>query len=279
MRKSQSNEDYKVKKIPKSHRLIFDMLDVSLKQHHVHVIAQVEIDLVLKLIEKYKKINGEKISLTGYLIFVISRVIKKYEDVSAIKVGLKKYIFNDIDVHIIIERELENSEKVPTSHIIRYANRKSILEIHNEIREVQLEPIAGLVRKGSKRKKLQRIFSYFPRFIRKRVFKRMLKKPKLMKKRIGNICVTAVGMLTKNIRTIGTPIPIQPWPLQFALGCFDRKLKIENGEIVQREILNVTITLDHDIVQGGTMTRFLSELYEMVKSAYGLNELLKNEAH
>ncbi len=277
MKKLQKNEDYIVKRIPKSHRLIFDMLDVSLKQHHIHVIAQVEIDYVLKAIEKYAEIHGEKISLTGYLIFVISRVIEKHKDVHALRVGLKKYIFNDIDVHIIIERELENGEKVPTSHIIRYANRKSILEIHNEIREVQSEPIEGLVRKGSKRKKLQTMFSSFPRFIRKIVFKRMLKKPNLMKKRIGTMCVTAVGMLTKNIRTIGTPIPIQPWPLQFALGCLDRKLKIENGEIVERDVLNVTITLDHDIVQGGNMTRFLTEIYELVNSGYGLNELLKED--
>jgi hypothetical protein len=275
MRKPQNNEDYIVKSIPKSHRLIFDMLDLSLKQHHVSVIAQVEIDLVLKLIEKYKEIKGEKISLTGYLIFVISQVIKKYEDVYAFRVGLKKYIFKDLDVHIIVERETQNGEKVPTSHIIRQANHKSILEIHNEIRKVQSEPIEGLVKKGSKRQKLQNLFSSFPRFIRKIIFKRMLKKPKLMKERLGNICVTAVGMLTKNIRTIGTPIPVQFWPLHFSLGCFDRKLIMEKGDIVQREILNVTITLDHDIIQGGTMTRFLSELYEMVKSAYGLNELLK----
>lgn len=274
MKKYEIQMDYFIKRIPKSHKLIFDMFDVSLKQHHINVIAQVEIDLVLNLIKQYEKKTGEKISLTGYLIFVVSRVIDQYKDVHAIRVGLKKYIFNDVDVHIIVEKEDKDGEKVPTSHIIRQANQKSILEIHREIRRVQEEKIEGLVRKGSKRKKLQKLFSSFPKFLRRQVLKRMVRNPKMMKKNLGTVCVTAVGMLTGGIRTLGMPIPIQPWPLQFALGCFDTKVIIENEKVVQRDILNVTITLDHDTVQGGTMTRFLTEIHRLVKAAYGLDELL-----
>ncbi len=40
--------------------------------------------------------------------------------------------------------------------------------------------------------------------------------------------------------------------------------------MVEREILNVTITFDHDIMQGGVITRFLNEIYKMVESGFGL---------
>ena len=133
MDKDNKNESFTVKKIPKTHKLIFDMFDVSLERHHIHVIAQVDIDLVLKLLEQYKKTHGENLSLTGYLIYVFSRAVEKYKDAHAIRVGLKKVIFDDIDVHTIIEREMKDGERVPTSQIIRQANRKSIDEIHNEI--------------------------------------------------------------------------------------------------------------------------------------------------
>jgi pyruvate/2-oxoglutarate dehydrogenase complex dihydrolipoamide acyltransferase (E2) component len=264
------HKDINVKKIPKSHKLIFDMFDLSLKLHHIHVIAQLDIDLVLRLLEQSKEIYGQKISLTGYLIYIFSRAIKKYEDAHAIRVGLKKYIFNDVDVHTIIEREMKDGEKVPTSYIIRQADSKSILEIHNEIRLAQQQSIEGLVEEGSKREKLQRMFSSFPRFLRKRIFKRMLKNPSMMKKNIGTVCVTAVGMLAKDVRTIGMPIPVQPWPIQFSLGCLDKKVQIKDERIIEREILNVTITVDHDIMQGGIITRFLNEIYEMVESGFGL---------
>jgi len=266
-----NNEKFFVKKIPKTHKLILDMFDLSLQRHHIHVIAQLDVDLVLKLLGHSKEIHGEKISLTGYLIYIFSRAIEKYNDSHAIRVGLKKYIFNDIDVHTIIEREAKNGEKEPTSYIIRQANHKSVLEIHNEIRMAQKQRIDGLVEHGTRRQKLQKLFSSFPKFLRKRIFKRMLKKPRMMKKNIGTVCVTAVGMLAKDIRTIGMPIPVQPWPIQFSLGCLDKRLRKENRQIVEREFLNVTITLDHDVIQGGTITRFLNEIYQMVESGFGLN--------
>jgi len=272
MKINNENEEIIVKKYPKTQKLMFDMLDLSLKLHHVHVVAQVDVDLVLRLLEQNKDEQNEKMSFTGYLIYVISRAIEKNKDVHAMRVGLKKYIFNDVDVHIIVERETDDGELVPTSHIIRQANRKSILEIHNEIRNAQEQSIKGLVGRGTKREKLQKLFSSFPRFLRKRILKRMLKKPKMMKKNIGTVCVTAVGMLTKDIRTIGTPIPVQPWPIQFSIGCLDKRLKIVNGEIVEREILNVTITFDHDVIQGGVITRFLTEIYNMVESGFGLKQ-------
>lgn len=270
MELNHNNEDFLIKKIPKTHKLIFDMFDLSLQLHHIHVIAQVDVDLVLKLLEQSKEIHGEKVSLTGYLIYVFSRVIEKYNDAHAIRVGLKKYIFNNVDVHTIIERKSKDGENVPTSYIIREANHKSILEIHKEIRNAQKQSIEGLVEHGTRRNKLQKLFSSFPKFLRKKIFKRMLKKPKMMKRNIGTVCVTAVGMLAKDVRTIGMPIPVQPWPIQFSLGCLDKRLRKENGHIIEREVLNVTITFDHDVIQGGTITRFLNEIYKLVESAFGL---------
>lgn len=272
MEVNNANEEMIIKKYPKTHKLMFDMLDLSLQLHHVHVIAQVDVDLVLRLLEQYKETSGQKLSFTGYIIYVISRAIEKYKDAHAIRVGLKRYIFNDVDVHTIIERETKDGDLVPTSHIIRQANRKSLLEIHNEIRNAQKQNIEGLVGRGTRREKLQKLFSSFPGFLRKKILKRMLKKPKMMKKNIGTVCVTAVGMLTKDIRTIGTPIPVQPWPIQFSIGCLDKKFKMVNGKMVEREVLNVTITFDHGVIQGGVITRFLTEIYNMVESGFGLKQ-------
>ena len=270
MEPNNEKEDLIVKKIPKTHKLMFDMLHLSLQRHHIHVIAQVDVDLVLKLLEQYKKVHGEKLSLTGYLIYVFSRAIEKYKDAHAIRVGLKKYIFNEVDVHTIVERETNDGELIPTSHIIRQANRKSLLEIHNEIRAAQKQSIEGFVEGGSRRDKLQRLFSSFPGFLRKKILKRMLKKPKMMKKNIGTVCVTAVGMLAKNVRTLGLAIPLLPWPVQFSIGCLDKRVRIINGQIIEREFLNVTITFDHDVMQGGVITRFLNGIYKMVESGFGL---------
>jgi pyruvate/2-oxoglutarate dehydrogenase complex dihydrolipoamide acyltransferase (E2) component len=45
-----------------------------------------------------------------------------------------------------------------------------------------------------------------------------------------------------------------------------------DGRVEQREILNLTVTFDHDIVDGGPATRFTRRLVELIESGYGLIE-------
>jgi pyruvate/2-oxoglutarate dehydrogenase complex dihydrolipoamide acyltransferase (E2) component len=42
--------------------------------------------------------------------------------------------------------------------------------------------------------------------------------------------------------------------------------------IEPREILNLTVSFDHDIVDGGPATRFVRRLVELIESGYGLDE-------
>jgi pyruvate/2-oxoglutarate dehydrogenase complex dihydrolipoamide acyltransferase (E2) component len=47
-----------------------------------------------------------------------------------------------------------------------------------------------------------------------------------------------------------------------------------DGEIRIREYLSVTISFDHDIVDGAPAARFAQRLKELVESGYGLSEIM-----
>ena len=44
------------------------------------------------------------------------------------------------------------------------------------------------------------------------------------------------------------------------------------GRIEPREILNLTVVFDHDVIDGAPAARFARRLVEMIESGYGLGE-------
>ena len=61
------------------------------------------------------------------------------------------------------------------------------------------------------------------------------------------------------------------------VGSIARKPAVVNGRIEPREILNLTIAFDHDIVDGAPAARFGRRLVELIESGYGLVEGEVNE--
>jgi pyruvate/2-oxoglutarate dehydrogenase complex dihydrolipoamide acyltransferase (E2) component len=47
---------------------------------------------------------------------------------------------------------------------------------------------------------------------------------------------------------------------------------VVEGRIEPREILNLTVSFDHDIVDGGPATRFVRRLVELIECGHGLDE-------
>ena len=58
--------------------------------------------------------------------------------------------------------------------------------------------------------------------------------------------------------------------LAVALGGIAEKPGVVDGQIVPREYLHVTISIDHDVVDGAPMARFGNELMALIEQGYGL---------
>jgi pyruvate/2-oxoglutarate dehydrogenase complex dihydrolipoamide acyltransferase (E2) component len=66
-------------------------------------------------------------------------------------------------------------------------------------------------------------------------------------------------------------IPISVHPLTFGIGSVIQKAIVVNNEVVIRDILNVTVLLDHDVIDGGPMVRFINDLAKSVENAEALS--------
>ena len=78
--------------------------------------------------------------------------------------------------------------------------------------------------------------------------------------------LTAVGMFGKGA---GWGIPIVN-RTQITLGGIAEKPGVVDGRIEIREYLNITISVDHNIIDGAPAARFTMRLKELIECGYGL---------
>ena len=109
-----------------------------------------------------------------------------------------------------------------------------------------------------------------PRFLRLLFWKYLLKHPKSAFNKMGNVAFTSIGMMGE---INGWFIPISVHPICFGIGSIIKKPAVIDNEIAIREILNVSILIDHDVMDGAPMARFINELRINIEN--GLD--LKNE--
>jgi pyruvate/2-oxoglutarate dehydrogenase complex dihydrolipoamide acyltransferase (E2) component len=193
--------------------------------------------------------------------------IAEHPEVQAMKVGSKLYVFDDVDVATPIERESASGLKVPTLYIVRRAQAKSHREIHTELRAAQKAELKGASVGDSQAARQANLFERLPKLLRRIVWWRVNRDPRLRRKLIGTTQVTAVGMF---VDAGGWAISRTIWSLAVIVGGQCRKPGVVDGEVVIRDYLALTLSVDHDVVDGGPAARFAQRFAALLSSGDGI---------
>lgn len=259
--------EYKVQKFPKSRIATNDVCSIGLQKHHITALIEIDVSESREKIKQYKKKNN-KISFTAWLIKVISKTIKDYENVTAYLKGKRKVIiFNDINVSIAVEKDL-NGHKIPIPLIIEKANERSIESITKQINDARDQNLTDNdIVLQNKSNRLERFYYILPGFIRRFFWRYLIRHPHFAFGKMGNIAITSIGMMGK---ANGWFIPISVHPICFGIGKIAKKPIVVNDKIEIRKILNITVLLDHDVIDGAQMARFISNLSDNIEKGIEL---------
>lgn len=261
-------DNYIFKRIPQSRIATFDILSIGLLKHHVSALLEFDVtESRIRLRELRKK--GINISFNAWIIKVISSVLQTHPEASAYLFNKKKLIiFTDINISILVEKKIRN-KKVPIPVVIEKTNQKTALEIAAEIENAKNQELSKSDIVINKRSNFsERLYYYMPGFLRRAVWKYMMRNPKIAYKKMGNAVITSVGMMGK---VNGWFIQKSVHPISFGIGSVLRKAIVFENEIQIREILNMTILIDHDVIDGAPMVRFLNDLTKKLESGEFLN--------
>jgi pyruvate/2-oxoglutarate dehydrogenase complex dihydrolipoamide acyltransferase (E2) component len=197
------------------------------------------------------------------LIKVICTTVKNSE-VAAFRKGKREaVIFGDINVSVLVEKQI-NGKKVPIPLLINKVNEESIESVTQQLNDSKKQLLTGnnivLHRKPNR---FEMLYYYLPGFIRRFIWNFMLKRPQFIFNKMGNVAITSIGMIGK---INGWFIPISVHPICFGIGSVIKKPVVVNNEIAIREMLNVTVLMDHDVIDGAPMARFINDLSKNIEN-------------
>jgi hypothetical protein len=134
----------------------------------------------------------------------------------------------------------------------------------HDIRAAQVEDVAKIDVGGAKASQLLPAWLFRPYFaLVTRIGKWF---PREWKKRWGTVTLSAVGMEGKGAGW-GIP-PSSPSVCWITVGGIGQKREDVGGEI--RDYLSLTVSVDHNMVDGAPAARFTERFKELIESGYGL---------
>lgn len=253
------SENVTIRKVNPLRKLIHDVSWLGSKRHHIYINGEVEITESRKSIKKL----SQRVSLLSYIIYCFVQAMKKHPELNSTLVGNKHYIFNSIDLSLIVERKV-GEKLLPMNYIIRDAGSRNIYEIDGEIKNAKSTAIGEKILD-----KKTKLFSKLPWFLRKLIWKIISRKPKLMKELLGTTGMTSSLNYSKGMFW---GVPISPLTSAISIGSVYYKTILKNGVPEEATKLCVTLCVDHDVIDGGGAGRFMLTFADYIKNSHGLDQ-------
>jgi pyruvate/2-oxoglutarate dehydrogenase complex dihydrolipoamide acyltransferase (E2) component len=245
-------------------QLVIDGMELAARKHSIHGLVEVDITAARERLRKIKEATGESPSFTGFITYCCARAVDEDKHLHAYRDWRNRLIlFDDVDVSLPVER-MEAGRPVVLQTVIRAANRKTVRQIHQEIRDLQSKEL-GSTAWGAR----LRWYVLIPAFIRRMFFRIVQRAPHVIKGFNGTVLVTSVGMFGTRA---GWGVPLPGHTLTVTIGGIEQKPLLRDGRLESREHLCLTVTFDHDIIDGAPAARFVRRLQELVEGAAGLED-------
>jgi pyruvate/2-oxoglutarate dehydrogenase complex dihydrolipoamide acyltransferase (E2) component len=269
---NEKAQTYQVVDLPGGRRLMANANNLYWGKHFMYGLLEVDVTVARKFIEEYRAQTGELLSFTGYLTYCLARAVDENKDVQAYKKGRKQLVlYDDVDVALMIEQKV-GDKRALMGHVIREANHRTYREIHDEIRAVQSKPTPasrGMPPWLHKAMLLPWPLSSLFNWLLDLAVHR---DPTIFTSMAGTVSVTAVGMFGQGQSGWGL-VPLTNG-LNLIVGGIAWKPAVIEGRIEPRQMLNLTVMFDHDIIDGAPAARFTRRLVELIESGCGLDERL-----
>jgi len=254
---NSKNDSRTVLPYPRERQLMVDGGQLGLQKHTIHGLVEFDITRARENIRQYRAQTGQALSFTEFFLFCLGKAIDADKNMHAYRDWRNQLvIFDDVDVNMLFEVEVDG-QKAIRPHILRAINHKTPTELHQEIEAFQ---------KGYQESRESKFIEWFvrlPQFARRMFLKYLFKNPQMVKDLYGTVLLSSVGMFG---RGSGWAIPVPNHTLQLTLGGMAEKPGVVQHRVEVREYLSVTISFDHDVVDGAPAARFMQRLKKLVES-------------
>ena len=256
--------DYTTHRLPRTRLQVIDYFAEASRSHSIYGLFELDVTEARRAIRRRRRETGRGLSLSSFLLHAYVRALDRHRELQAhIRNGRDLIVFDEIDVSTIVVRRVEG-RSLPTAYIVRAANRKTLEEIEGELNQAQQEISQSLVSPEREKRSPAALVALLPGPLRRLILRQILRrKPGLKKQLFGTVSFSAMQMFGGGF---GYGIPITPHPVHLLVGGMEKREVLRNGEAVPRDFVGITLTLDHDVADGGPAARFVADFRRIVET-------------
>ena len=255
------NRGVDVQSFPSSRRLTTAAVRAGRRIVPMHGLLEVDVTEARGLLGAHEP----PLSLTAFVIVSVARAAAAHPEVHAYRDWRGRLVrHRHVDVQTLIE--------VPTAqgpfglvHVVRDADLRGVPEISNELRAVKADVDATGT--GRMLRRFGPVAGHVPGLFR--AMYAVMGRSTRVHLAMGTVQVTAVGMFAA-----GGGFAIAPPTLAslvVVVGGLSQRPLVVDGHIVIRDVLDVTVTIDHNVVDGAPATRFGADLRRLMRAAVALS--------
>ncbi len=210
--------------------------------------------------DTWQRIEAEKLSPTGLILACVGRAVAAHPEVHAYRDFVGRLVTHQhVDVATMIE--------VPTStgpfalaHPVRDTDLRTVTALSDELRQVRAEPAVGrsgrlLLRWGQVAGRMPGLVSLFYFFARRSA---------KVRSGIGTVAVSSVGMMTGGSGFVIGSLTVAS--ISITVGGATERPWVVDGEVVVRRLLDLTVQIDHRVVDGAPAARFGATLRNLLEN-------------
>jgi pyruvate/2-oxoglutarate dehydrogenase complex dihydrolipoamide acyltransferase (E2) component len=205
--------------------------------------------------------SAEPLSFTAFIVASVGRAAAAHPEVHAYRDWRGRLVVHHyVDIVTLVEVSTVGSS-FPLAHLVRDADIRSVADISSEIHRVKSEPSSSpsgrkLEQAGGMMRRIPGAFGV--------MYALMARSPR-MRRMAGTVSVTSVGMFAGGGGFgIGFPTLLT---LGVLVGGISERAVAVAGGVEVREVLDLTVTVDHNVVDGAPAARFVEHLRDSIESA------------
>ena len=242
-----------VRPFPSSRRLVTAAVRAGRRIVPMHGLFDVDVTTARRLLTE----SDPPLSMTAFVVASLGRATVAHPEVHAYRDWRGRLVeHRHVDVQTLVEVPTEQGP-FGLVHVVRDADIRGVAEISAELRAVKAS--SGGHRLDTVAPALGRVPGLY------QVMYAVMSRSRRVRLATGTVQVTAVGMFGG-----GGGFAIAPPTLAslvIVVGGLSRRPRAVGDRIEVRDVLDLTVTVDHNVVDGAPTTRFAAHLRQLMDSA------------
>jgi len=220
-------------------------------------LAEVDVTTANRLLASY----DPPWSLTAFVVACVARAAAAHPEVHAYRNWRGQLVTHHyVDVATMVEIFTPQGPfAIP--HVLRDADIRAVPELTAELRQVKRDPSASFSGRLLERAApaATRIPGTLPAMYA------VLARSVAARQHVGTVAVTAVGMFADGGGFGITPLSLMS--LDVIVGGMSQRPRVVDGQVTVRDVLDLTLAIDYNVVDGAPAARFGAEFRALLESA------------